>query len=254
MRTLDENDAEVIEPDLELGHLEPDKLFVQHHDEIPEKLPVKEIDYDNPLWVGSNGGKIVQTTVVSEYQPRVPAWDEYEDILRYILYTEEELDEIEEQKKAEEEARKEAEEQAKKEAQEQEVAEQLQAQMQVAASFAVMSLNLDDEQALKVSMLYADWTVGESYVIGDIRRYEGALYRALQASTGADIYPPDVFVSGWKRIGDPDEEGVFPWAQPLGATDAYNKGDKVTHDGKTWVSDIDGNVWAPGVYGWSEAA
>ena len=126
--------------------------------------------------------------------------------------------------------------------------------MQVAASFAVMSLNLDDEQALKVSMLYADWTVGESYVIGDIRRYEGALYRALQASTGADIYPPDVFVSGWKRIGDPDEEGVFPWAQPLGATDAYNKGDKVTHDGKTWVSDIDGNVWAPGVYGWSEAA
>ena len=99
MRTLDENDAEVIEPDLELGHLEPDKLFVQHHDEIPEKLPVKEIDYDNPLWVGSNGGKIVQTTVVSEYQPRVPAWDEYEDILRYILYTEEELDEIEEHEK-----------------------------------------------------------------------------------------------------------------------------------------------------------
>ena len=23
--------------------------------------------------------------------------------------------------------------------------------------------------------------------------------------------------------------------------------------GKTWVSDIDNNVWEPGVYGWTEA-
>lgn len=37
-----------------------------------------------------------------------------------------------------------------------------------------------------------------------------------------------------------------------GAQDAYNKGDKVSHDGKHWVSDVDNNVWAPGVYGWKE--
>ena len=35
-----------------------------------------------------------------------------------------------------------------------------------------------------------------------------------------------------------------------GAHDAYNIGDKVTHNGKTWVSDVDNNVWEPGVYGW----
>ena len=45
----------------------------------------------------------------------------------------------------------------------------------------------------------------------------------------------------------------FPeWRQPTGAHDAYSKGDKVSHNGKHWVSDVDGNVWEPGVYGWSE--
>ena len=37
------------------------------------------------------------------------------------------------------------------------------------------------------------------------------------------------------------------------STNPYMQGDKVTHNGKTWISDIDGNVWEPGVYGWSEA-
>lgn len=254
MRILDENDQEVTDPDLTLGHLEPDQLFVQHHDAIPEKLPVKEIDYDNPIYTGPNGGKLVETKIISEYQPPVDAWDEYEPILRYILYTEEELAEIEAQKKAEEEAQKEAEEQAKKEAQEAAVNAEIQSQMLVAARFSVMTMALTDDQAMEVSTLYPEWSVGESYQEDDIRRYEGALYRALQASTGEEQYPPDTFVAGWKRIGEPDEDGIFPWVQPLGATDAYNTGDKVTYNGKTYESLIDGNVWAPDAYpaGWSE--
>lgn len=252
MRILDENDQEVVDPDLDLGHLEPDKLFIAHHEEIPEKLPVKKIDYDNPYYVGSNGGKLVNTIEVSPYQPYEPAWDEYEDILRYILYTEEELAEIEAQKKAEEEAQKEAEEQAKKEAQEAEVNAEIQNQMLIAARFSVMTMSLTDDQAMEVSTLYPEWSVGESYQEDDIRRYEGALYRALQASTGEEQYPPDTFVAGWKRIGEPNEDGVYPWVQPLGATDAYNTGDKVTYKGGTYESTIDGNVWPPDVYpaGW----
>lgn len=31
-----------------------------------------------------------------------------------------------------------------------------------------------------------------------------------------------------------------------------SKGDKVTHNGKTWQSTTDNNVWEPGVYGWEE--
>lgn len=29
-------------------------------------------------------------------------------------------------------------------------------------------------------------------------------------------------------------------------------GGKVTHNGKTWVSDIDNNVLEPGLHGWTE--
>ncbi|NLL92503.1 MAG: hypothetical protein GX222_08880 [Ruminococcaceae bacterium] len=42
------------------------------------------------------------------------------------------------------------------------------------------------------------------------------------------------------------------WIQPLGAHDAYSKGSKVSHKGKNWISNIDANVWEPGVTGWTE--
>ena len=44
---------------------------------------------------------------------------------------------------------------------------------------------------------------------------------------------------------------VPEWEQP-DSTNPYAKGDKVTHNGKTWISTADGNVWEPGVYGWEE--
>lgn len=44
------------------------------------------------------------------------------------------------------------------------------------------------------------------------------------------------------------------YVQPTGAHDAYKKGDKVTLNGKRYVSLIDGNNWSPSVYpqGWEE--
>lgn len=49
----------------------------------------------------------------------------------------------------------------------------------------------------------------------------------------------------------PDENVIPEWEQPE-STNPYSKGDKVTHNGKTWISTADGNVWEPGVYGWEE--
>ena len=49
----------------------------------------------------------------------------------------------------------------------------------------------------------------------------------------------------------PDETIIPEWEQP-DSTNPYSAGDKVMHNGKTWVSDIDNNVWEPGVYGWTE--
>ena len=56
----------------------------------------------------------------------------------------------------------------------------------------------------------------------------------------------------WAEILIPDPEVIPDWVQP-GSTNPYMKGDKVKLNGKTWMSDIDNNVWETGVYGWSVA-
>lgn len=40
------------------------------------------------------------------------------------------------------------------------------------------------------------------------------------------------------------------WVQPAGAHDAYAYGAKVTHNNSHWISEIETNVYEPGVYGW----
>jgi hypothetical protein len=42
---------------------------------------------------------------------------------------------------------------------------------------------------------------------------------------------------------------TLPWQQP-DSTNGYMRGDKVTHNGFVWISDLDNNVWEPGIYGW----
>lgn len=113
--------------------------------------------------------------------------------------------------------------------------------------------SLDDDAAQRVDMLFDEWTAGASYKTGDIIRYKAGLYRVLQNVPSAQAdHMPDKAVSLYKKIGEPTG-GLFPWSQPQGAHDAYKKGDKVSHKGKTWVSTVDNNVWEPGVYGWEEA-
>lgn len=47
-------------------------------------------------------------------------------------------------------------------------------------------------------------------------------------------------------------EPAAQWVQPLGAHDAYQAGDQVTHEGHLWESTADNNVWEPGTYGWDD--
>ncbi len=112
------------------------------------------------------------------------------------------------------------------------------------------SASLTDTDAIEAPELFPKWTLKE-YAVGDRVRYEDTLYKCLQAHTAQTDWTPDVAVSLWVRVDDPSIE--YPeWRQPVGATDSYFKGSKCTHNGKRWISDVDSNVWEPGVYGWSE--
>lgn len=113
------------------------------------------------------------------------------------------------------------------------------------------SATLTDTEALEGVELFPMWKTDHAYAIGDRVQYECKLYKCLQAHTSQDDWTPDAAVSLWVEVSDPSIE--WPeWKQPVGAQDAYMKGDKVSHNGKHWVSDVDYNTWEPSVYGWSE--
>ena len=109
---------------------------------------------------------------------------------------------------------------------------------------------LDDDEAESVTMLFEDWQSGVAFAVGDRRQYEGLLYRCVQAHTSQIGWEPPAVPALWTRTST---EEWPEWVQPTGAQDAYNTGDKVSHNGAHWVSGVDGNVWEPGAYGWSEA-
>ena len=111
--------------------------------------------------------------------------------------------------------------------------------------------SLPDSEALEAVTLYPEWAAGVDYPVGRKVQHGGALYKCLQAHTAQADWTPDAAPSLWTKALIPDQEVVPEWEQP-DSTNPYSAGDKVTHNGKTWVSAIDNNVWEPGVYGWIE--
>ena len=108
-----------------------------------------------------------------------------------------------------------------------------------------------DEQALKASALYPKWKVGTDYQKDKRVLYNNILYKVLTDHTSQADWTPDAAPSLFAKVLIPDKNVIPEWEQPE-STNPYGKGNKVTHNGKTWLSTIDGNVWEPGVYGWEE--
>ena len=113
--------------------------------------------------------------------------------------------------------------------------------------------SLTDEDALQAVELFPQWVVEHAYVVGERLQYNGVLYRVAQAHTSQADWTPDI-TSALFVVVSLDEWPEF--VQPTGAHDAYNKGDKVTFNGKHYISLIDANVYSPAAYpaGWQEQA
>lgn len=132
-----------------------------------------------------------------------------------------------------------------------EAAQKIRAVMDTAAGM------LTDEQALQVTALYPLWDAAKTYAVGDRVRYAGNLYRCLTAHTAQAAWTPTDAHSLWAKVLTDPSGAILPWVQP-DSTNPYAKGDKVTHNGKTWESLVNNNVWEPGVTGteslWKEVA
>ena len=122
-----------------------------------------------------------------------------------------------------------------------------------AIAFVVLAESgaIDEVTATEHTDVFAEWKQGVSYIVGNLRTYDDVLYKCVQAHTSQSDWTPPATPALWVKAGDPTEE--WPeWSQPIGAHDAYAAGDKVSHNGKHWISNVNGNVWEPGAYGWTE--
>ena len=125
---------------------------------------------------------------------------------------------------------------------------------QIRAQIENMATDLDDETALEFPEVFPKWSAESvEYKVGDRVRYEEVLYKVLLDHTSQASWTPDASPSLFVRVDDPHIE--WPeWVQPIASTDAYPLGAKVSHNDKHWISNVDANVWEPGVYGWDEAS
>lgn len=85
MRILDTNGNEVQNPDLTLGYLTQDRILIAHHDAVEPVQGRYHYEYDEG---GANLRQVIDVESVAGHE----AYDEYEDIQRYILYTPEEYE------------------------------------------------------------------------------------------------------------------------------------------------------------------
>lgn len=250
---FDEQDRVIENPDLTMGYLKSETLNVFHKWIVDSE----EHGHYAVLATYPNGGKDIEWVVDTEEKGHWITIDSKQNVIehydgiipkdlpkekeneatwafdRYIRYTEDELKELSNKIESESKINK------------------LAIQMEVATLLFVRNTNLSDEQALEVSMLHEEWAPDTPYVKDDRRLYEGDLYRCIEDHVSQTTWTPMASPSLWAKILPGQSGDIGVWEQP-GPTNPYRKGDRVTHNGKTWTSDIDGNIWEPGVYGWTE--
>lgn len=109
---------------------------------------------------------------------------------------------------------------------------------------------MTDEQILNFPDFVEKWQPGRTYVVGKRLEHNGTIYKVLTAHTSQETWTPPDAPSLFAKVLIPTDT-IPEWEQP-DSTNPYSKGDKVMHNGKTWVSTTDNNVWEPGEYGWEE--
>ena len=123
---------------------------------------------------------------------------------------------------------------------------------------------LPDEVAALVPSDAPQWEqlIGTTVPEGFRFAFGGKLYRVIEHGTDEHgeplshtfqaYWPPDQAPSLYAEVLPGQDGKIGPWKQP-DSTNGYANGDRVTHNGYTWTSNRDNNIWepgAPGVYTW----
>lgn len=134
------------------------------------------------------------------------------------------------------------------------------AQLNVALSLFVQSVDLDDSTAMRVADLYPSWldsVTNKTELIQDnVIKYgvnsfgETQLYKVLQTHTPTSDNTPDTATNLYVAMGV--SNNINEWTQPWGVFDEYDIGDIVSYNGTTYESTVDNNTNTPNTEGWIE--
>lgn len=246
-RILDRNGNELKPEDINMdaGKLVSETITI-HHDAVEGVEEVSHVEvlkeyykYDlngDPVLDEAGHkvvfGKDVRTVIDIPGVEAKAAYDEREEIQRYIPYTAEELQKI--------------------------AKEKADAQAGVAVAAAEKSAiriivknlapSLTTDELLQVAAILPDWDASKTYSEDDVVRYQQSLYQAI-GEVPADTIP-DTSTDKWKHLVPP-VDNVAQWIQPNSLENAYNVSAVVMHDGQQWSSNEDYNMHEPGVDGWT---
>ena len=114
--------------------------------------------------------------------------------------------------------------------------------------------SIGDDAVAEVAALFPDWTPGAKVKPGDVLAWDGTLVEVIQGHTTQADWTPDKVPALWTPVRKVAGAAPDEWVQPVGASDAYRKGDRVLFQGATYESVIDANTWSPAAYpaGWKK--
>lgn len=208
----------------EVSHVE---VLKEYYETGPDGAPVLDEDGHKVVF-----GKDVKTIIDVPGVEAKEAWDEQEEIQRYIPYTAEELDKI---------AKEKADAQAS-------------AAVAAAEKSAIrlitqkLAPSLSTDELMQVAAILPNWDASKTYVADDIVRYQQSLYQAHGDVPANTV--PDTATDKWMDLMKP-VDGVARWIQPNSAENAYDSAAVVMHDDRQWSSNEDYNMHEPGVDGWT---
>lgn len=208
----------------EVSHVE---VLKEYYETGPDGTPVLDEDGQKVVF-----GKDVKTIIDVPGVEAKAAYDEQEEIQRYIPYTAEELDKI---------AKEKADAQASAA-----VAAAEKSAIRLITQKIAPSLSTDE--LMQVAAILPNWDASKTYVADDIVRYQQSLYQA-HGNVPANTVP-DAATDKWMDLMKP-VNGVARWIQPNSADNAYDSAAVVMHDGQQWSSNEDYNMHEPGVDGWT---
>lgn len=208
----------------EVSHVE---VLKEYYETGPDGAPVLDEDGHKVVF-----GKDVKTIIDVPGVEAKDAYDEQEEIQRYIPYTAEELDKI---------AKEKADAQASAA-----VAAAEKSAIRLIVQKIAPSLSTDE--LMQVAAILPNWDASKTYIANDIVRYQQSLYQAHGDVPANTV--PDAATDKWMDLTKP-VDGVARWVQPNSAENAYDSAAVVMHDGQQWSSDEDYNMHEPGVEGWT---